>query len=471
MQYMKRRDFLRTVGVATVAALSGRLEAAEARRPNIVLIMTDQQFADAMSCVMGHEYINTPNMDSLAAGGMRFTRAYCANPLCVPSRTSIFTGRYPHEHGKQTNNTRHIDAHEFPNIGMLLHRAGYATGYFGKWHLPYPFRKSTPEKNGFDRTFDALDFQIAAPTIEFIREHRDHPFFVVFSLMDPHNICQYGRSQPLPDGDIGEVPPADKCPPAPANLEKAKNQSDALEAVWQARLRAKFQHTDKRMFAPLELWGVDDWRKYRWAYYRMVELADKQMGKVLSALRKMKLEKDTVVIFTADHGDGIGAHRWAQKNMFYDECSRIPFIICQNGTTKPGTSDFLVSNGRDILPTICDYAGVDVPPKCRGLSLRRIAEGAIPARQREYVACSTRFVQDLKADGTPINLEGRMIRTENFKYYIFNQGRQPEMLIDMKNDPGEMVNLVGDPAYRDVLIEHRKLFAKYEKDTGDTFLR
>ena len=112
---MKRRDFLKTVGVATVATLSRRLQAASARRPNILLIMTDQQFADAISCTMGRQYIDTPNIDSLAASGILFTKAYCANPLCVPNRTSIFTGRYPHEHGKQTNSTKAIDAKKFPN--------------------------------------------------------------------------------------------------------------------------------------------------------------------------------------------------------------------------------------------------------------------------------------------------------------------------------------------------------------------
>jgi len=466
---MERRDFLKTAGLAAAATLSGRLQAAEAKRPNILLIMTDQQFAEAMSCRMGDKYIKTPNMDSLAADGMLFTKAYCANPLCVPNRTSIFTGRYPHEHGKQTNSTREIDPEEFPNIGMVLRKAGYSTGYFGKWHLPFPFKKSTAESSGFDERFDALDFEIAAPAVSFIEKNKSKPLFVVFSLVNPHNICQYGRSQPLPDGDIGEVPPAEKCPPAPANLEKAKNQSDSLEMLWQARLRAKYQNTDKRMFAPLEQWGADDWRKYRWAYYRMIELADKEMGKVLAALRKLKLESNTVVIFTADHGDGHGAHRWAQKNMFYDEVARIPFIISQKDTTKKGTSDFLVNNGLDIMPTICDYAGAEVPPKCKGLSLRQIAEGKEVARRRDYVVCSTHFVQDLREDGQPIDMQGRMMRTENFKYYIFDQGKQPEMLIDMKSDPGEMENLVGNPDYKKVLAEHRNLFTQYKKESGDPF--
>ncbi len=467
---MKRRDFLRTIGLAAAATLSGHLRAAGTRRPNILFIMTDQQFADALSCTMGPEYIRTPNIDSIAAKGTLFTKAYCANPLCVPNRTSIFTGRYPHEHGKQINSTKAIDVKEFPNIGMLLRRAGYSTGYFGKWHLPYPFKKATAQKSGYDETFDAKDYKIATPAIEFIKKNKSKPFFVVFSLMNPHNICQYGRSQPLPDGDIGEVPAAKNCPPAPANLKKAKNQSDALEAIWQARLRAKYKKTDKRMFAPLELWGADDWRKYRWAYYRMVELADKEIGRILSTLRKTGLEENTVIIFTSDHGDGIGSHRWAQKNMFYDECSRIPFIISQRGTTKVGTSDFLVNNGLDIMPTICDYAGAKVPGKCKGVSLRGIAEGNRPRKKRKYVACSSRFVQDLREDGGPINLEGRMIRTKDFKYYIFDQGKRPEMLIDMKNDPSEMENLAGNPDYEKVLAEHREMFAKYKKESGDGFL-
>jgi arylsulfatase A-like enzyme len=469
---MKRRDFLRAIGLATVATISPDLRAARTKRPNILFIMTDQQFADAISCAMGREHIDTPNIDSLAASGMRFTKAYCANPLCVPNRTTIFTGRYPHEHGKQINSTSAIDPNEFPNIGMVLRSAGYVTGYFGKWHLPYPFKKTTADESGYDQRFDSLDYKIAAPTIDFINANKDKdkPFFVVFSLMNPHNICQYGRSQPLPDGDIGKVPAAEQCPPAPANLEKASNQSDALEAVWQARLRAKYKGTDKRMFAPLEIWGADDWRKYRWAYYRMVELADKELGKVLSALRVAGLEDNTAIIFTSDHGDGIGAHRWSQKNMFYDETARIPMIVSQKGTTKIGTNDFLVNNGIDIMPTICDYAGAKVPSKGRGISLRPIAEGRKPGKKRDYVACSTHFVQDLTEDGKPIDLQGRMIRTRDFKYYIFDQGRQPEMLIDMKNDPGEMQNLVGNPRYAKVLAAHREMFAKYKKQTGDSFL-
>jgi len=472
---IQRREFLKKAALGFGAlALPSHLRAAGRRRPNILFIMTDQQFADALSCQMGHKHIHTPNIDSIAANGMVFTRAYCSNPLCVPSRTSIFTGRYPHEHGKQINATSPLlDIKEFPNMGMVLRKAGYVTGCLGKWHLPYPKKNTNADESGFDFMphlgSSGNDPKIAVPSIEFLKQNKDRPFLLVCSFVNPHNICQYGRSQELPDGDIGQVPPVEKCPPAPHNLEKARKQSDALEAVWHARIRAIWKDGKTKQFAPLDKWDANDWRKYRWAYYRMVELVDREIGKILSALIKVHLERNTVIIFTSDHGDGIGAHRWTQKNMFYDECARIPLIISQKGVTKVGTSDYLVSNGIDLLPTICDYAGANLPQGCRGLSLRGLAEGKAPVNKRSYIVCSTHFVQDLREDGKTIDLKGRMIRTERFKYYIFDQGSQPEMLIDMKNDPGEMVNLVGDANYERVLSKHRRLLAQYKQETGDSF--
>jgi len=464
---MKRRDFLKSSSLVLAAGTA--FAAKTVKKPNILFIMTDQQFADALGCA-GNKYLKTPNIDSIAARGTRFTRAYCANPLCVPSRTSLFTGRYPHAHGKQINNTKSINTNKFPTMGTLLSNAGYATGYVGKWHLPY---KKDINVSGFNfistKGKGGDDPRLAAPSAKFIKDSADNPFLLICSFMNPHNICQYGRSQPLPDGDIGEIPAAEKCPPAPKNMEKAKEQADSLELLWQGRLLpVDKKHNNVRKFAPLDTYTADDWRKYRWAYYRMVELVDKEVGKILSALRKAGLENNTVVIFTSDHGDGIGAHRWAQKNMFYDECARIPLIISHKGTSKKSTSNYLVNNGIDLLPTICDYAGAKLPTACKGQSLRKIVEGKNGGK-RKYIACSTHFVQDKNPDGTSIDMQGRMIRTDKFKYYIFDKGKQPEMLIDMDNDPGEMVNLVGNKKYESDLTEHRKLLQQYKKETGDNF--
>ena len=154
---MKRREFIKAAGVIAGTAVSGGRVMAKAfsrgtpfagQRPNILLVMTDQQSADAMSCRMGKAFINTPAMDSLAANGVSFTRAYTANPLCVPARTSMFTGQPPHVTGFQTNDlTVPLDG-RYRCFGTRFSEAGYDTGYFGKWHLP--FSAKDPSAHGFD---------------------------------------------------------------------------------------------------------------------------------------------------------------------------------------------------------------------------------------------------------------------------------------------------------------------------------
>ena len=121
-------------------------------QPNVIYIMTDQQSADALSCRMGERYLKTPALDSLAARGTFFTRAYTPKPLCMPARNSIFTGRYPHETGvtdnAEMNSGFALNAAEFPTMGTYFRQAGYQTAYFGKWHLCYDPQK--PETHGFE---------------------------------------------------------------------------------------------------------------------------------------------------------------------------------------------------------------------------------------------------------------------------------------------------------------------------------
>jgi arylsulfatase A-like enzyme len=178
-----RREFLKTTALVTGWALlqGSKLFAASAnggeQRPNILIIITDQQFADAMSYCIGNEYINTPNMDTLAADGMRFTRAYCANPLCVPSRTSMFTGHYLHETGIQTNSNDKIDPDKFVCMGRIFKEAGYDTGFFGKWHMP--FKEAKSNEHGFDTYVGAPGRYSGVPCSDFIRKQRNRPFLAV----------------------------------------------------------------------------------------------------------------------------------------------------------------------------------------------------------------------------------------------------------------------------------------------------
>ena len=216
--------FLQIAAILTSLAVAFPAPAAPAR-PNILVIITDQQSADALSCRIGPRYIHTPHMDSLAARGVFFTRAYSANPICVPSRTSMFTGRYPCETGVQSNDRMPFDAHAFPTLGTYFRQAGYDTGYVGKWHMLIPIEN--PDLSGFDSFANIQnnggDARTPSAVAEFLSRKRERPFLLVASFVNPHNIAEWSRGQPLPDGEIGPPPrprtarrlrPTSRRPPA-----------------------------------------------------------------------------------------------------------------------------------------------------------------------------------------------------------------------------------------------------------------
>ena len=286
MPLMKRK--LPTVTlIAAVLSLPAPfvVSAAPAAKPNVLFIITDQQFSDALSCRLGKQYLNTPNMDSLAQTGMFFTRAYSSNPLCMPYRASVFTGRYPHETQVTSNNYVDLDTKEFVNMGTYFRQAGYQTAYFGKWHLC--FDKSDPNSHGFETTGaepkEGHDTAVAAGGAQFLSEKHDRPFLLVLSFLNPHNICEYARrmagspGQVLTCGEVGDPPPLDQLPPAPANWAIPDNEPDTMTMI-----RKGYQADPK---FPVGAFTETQWRQHRWGYYRMIEKVDAEIGKAIAALR------------------------------------------------------------------------------------------------------------------------------------------------------------------------------------------
>ncbi|MEK7406110.1 MAG: sulfatase-like hydrolase/transferase [Acidobacteriota bacterium] len=208
-------------------------------------------------------------------------------------------------------------------------------------------------------------------------------------------------------------------------------------------------------------WNRDDVRFYLHSYYRLVEDVDRQVGRVLSALRSAGLYDNTLIILTSDHGEGLGSHRWAQKAAFWEETARVPVIVAGAGVERRGIQDSrsLVS-GLDILPTICDYAAVRTPALIRGRSLRGAISGA--GFDRPFV------VSELSEYGDK-RRQGRMLRTRRHKYIVFNGGERPEQLFDLELDPGEICNLARRASAATVLGERRALMAKWVEETGDDF--
>lgn len=323
-------------------------------RPNIIIITTDEQSANAMSFVMGKRWINTPAMDQLASQGVVFNRAYAANPLCVPSRNSIITGLFPHQTNVLSNNDLHKDwdGEKFKSLGTYFKDAGYETAYFGKWHINYD--PENKEAHGFETTRFTTDRgkDAALPEVadQFLKSPHNKPFLLFLSFINPHDICEWARFQKLPEGPIGPVPPLSQMPPLKSNWEPPKNESDAMSLM-----RQSYHNT--RMF-PVGKYSEADWRRLEWGYYRLVERVDSLIGRVLTSIKESGVEGNTLILFTSDHGESLGAHEFNQKTVFYEEVARVPFILKYPGKLKPGTNNSLVNTGTDILqtlPDICDF--------------------------------------------------------------------------------------------------------------------
>ncbi len=449
------------LALAALACSLGWPVAAAGARPNILVVITDQQSADAMSHRLGARFLHTPHIDSLAQRGVTFTRAYSANPICIPSRTAMLTGRYPHQTGVLSNDKVPFEPAAWPTIGTLFKQAGYATGYVGKWHLPYPVTNSA---SGFDYTANirnnGADRGMTAAAEAFLRQPREQPFLLFTSFNNPHNICEWPRGQKLPDGAIGEPPPPEQCPPAPANLARQADEPDALSTVQDS------YHASPQF--PVGNFDANRWRQYRWAYYRMIEKVDAGIGEVLALLESTGQARNTVIVFTSDHGDCQGAHGWNQKTVFYEESSRVPFIVCAPDSAAAGRdSTQLVQTGIDLLPTLCDFAGIRWPEDLPGMSRRAAAEGRAGTDERKFVVTSNHLTQGVPLPGGKFMPAGRMLRTAHYKYCVYDRGTQRESLVDLERDPGEMINLATDPAHSAILNEHRAAILDWSRKHGD----
>ncbi|MHB8897586.1 MAG: sulfatase family protein [Thermoguttaceae bacterium] len=414
-------------------------------------------------------------MDGLAASGVRFERAYSANPVCVPSRVSMMTGQFPSRFGMRSNaearNQLPADALR-QCLGSVFRNAGYETQYGGKTHW---FRNMTPESIGFDTLTRDERQGLADACSDFLRRRHDRPFLLVASFINPHDICYMAidaharasgkpplypqsvteratlaEAMKLPAGVSRGEFFARLCPPLPDNFEVPALEPECIGTDYLPP--GSFRNYVRTN------WSEEDWRMHRWAYCRLTELVDRQIGRVLDSLREAGLEKNTVVVFTSDHGDHDASHRLEHKSELYENACRVPLVVRSPAGTAPGTVDrsHLVSVGLDLLPTLCDFAGIEPPAGLRGRSVRPLAEGRRPNQWREELVVES--------------LAGRTLRTDRFKYNVYATGRNREQLIDLQADPGEMVNLAGDADHAAVLQQHRDRLRAWAKKTGDPAL-
>ena len=434
-------------------------------KPNIVLIITDQQTAQAMSNA-GNNDLSTPSMDKLAARGTRFTQAYCPQPLCGPSRSSMLTGQLPNQLGASINLPEKSGYwnQDVQMLGKIFKEDGYNTGYIGKWHLPVPVVEK--DFHGFDFITNTVerdwqDASIPADCNDFLKQQAkqqgDKPFLMVASFINPHDICEWARDYPLRMELLNEPPTPDQCPEIPDNYEIPEGEPDILRQL-QKRSWNTYPTTD---------WNKDRWRQYRWAYYRLIEKVDLHIGRVLHALEKNKLADNTIIVFLSDHGDGAGSHRWNQKQVLYQESVNVPLIVSDPWNTGAKVnSKQLVNLGLDLIPTLCDYAGIQVPSHLTGESFKKYVSNANNFNADKITVLETEFSQGPNS----YDIKGRALITGSLKYIVYSKGDKREQLFDLESDPGEMNDLTLNKSFDGEVKTMRSRLKDWCKAYQDDFV-
>lgn len=422
---------------------------------NLLFIQTDQMSYNVLAG-SARRFVSTPNLDRLAQEGISFSRAVCAFPKCVPSRTAMLYGRMPHTlhlpgteldyDAKEGDPTRGIrPEYRSEELGHRFAAAGYDCVYAGKWHVGQwgPTESLKPQYgSGFRALCPINDDEVPRVCDDYFRSvGQDQRFLMVASFDNPHNICEVATGGPLPWGPLPAEPALDELPPLPANFHETPDEPLAIR---QLRGRVK------------DFCGFDavGWRRYRWAYYRLVEKVDAQIGRLIDGLEAAGLLDRTAIILTADHGDMQAAHGLREKDTFYEESVHVPLILRLPNGPGGEVRDQLVNAGLDIYPTLCALAGIAPPAELPGDSLLALPD-------RDYVAAEQKF----RFGGG----EARMIRTRRFKYAVYDKGPVREQLFDLVSDPGEMENLAGCAAYAAELARHREHLREWLIKTDDPF--
>lgn len=438
------------LGAVCTSPLSASNEEKPSDKPNIILIMVDQLTASAMSCA-GNEYVKTPAMDALAEDGIRFSRSYVTYPLSGPSRSSLFTGQMPIEIGVTDNGGKMNDGVLEKNLGYLISDSGYDCLYAGKWHAPEEV--NLPEEGtGFTKICDMDDPTLVDQCVPYLQQKREKPMFLVASFLNPHEICEFVRDEALHYGQLDTID-INECPPLPYNagITPYFPEAISLHRRWVPRSY------------PTELYTDDDWRRYLYAYYRLVERVDNEVGKLISELKKNNLYDNSLILFVSDHGEGMGAHRGNQKRVLYEEIVNIPFIVKAPDNKIKGKSndDALISINLDIFQTICDYSGAEINKEFHGKSIRPLLEGKTETHHEEV------YIETL-LDG--IDTRAWAVVGKDFKYVYYRFYKNKEQLFNLTEDPYEIQNLAVDKNYEDQKLMMRKKLYDWAIKTNDKLL-
>jgi len=444
-----RRNVLKAGAAALIAILmamgfpSSLTAMSTKKKPNILFILSDDHRWDAMS-YMGHPVIKTPNMDRIAQEGVLFNNAFVTTSLCSPSRASFLTGQYAHNHGVKNN----LTPWDNNNVTFLelIKKAGYHTGFIGKWHMPGNF----PELRGLDRL------------VTFTVDGGQGRYFNCPLIVD-------GKEVPSKKEYITE----ELTDYANDFITKNKNNPFCLYLSHKAAHAMftpskKFKHIYDNIDLPLppesdswvgstngNMYPSTNQNLYRNYLACLTEL-DLHIGRVLNKLDELGIADNTIVIYAGDNGHFWGEHHLHDKRWPYEEAIRIPFIVRYPGMiTNPGRREDQMVLNIDLAPTLLEIAGATVPDKMDGKSL-------VPAIKNKTAMGRKAWLYEYFKDFSYNVPEHTAVRTDRYKYIEFVGKRKPE-LYDLTDDPREMKNIYSTPKGSKVLPGLKKMMKKLKQ--------
>jgi len=424
-----------------------------ASKPNIVFVFSDQQRWDTVGCY-GQPLPITPNLDRMAAEGVRFDRAFTPQPVCGPARSCLQTGRYATENRCHINNTR-LPAGQ-RTIAHALSEAGYEVGYIGKWHLAscgpsggvddFKTRPIPPDRRG---GYD--DYWLASDLLEFTSHAYDGHMFDGEDNRREFPPGRY-RADVLTDWALEYLQTRDGERPFFLFLSyiEPHHQNDANH--YQGPKGSKERFADFVPPADLAALNTGDWREEYPDYLGCVHALDANLGRIRAELERLGLAADTLVIYTSDHGSHFRTRVGEYKRACHDACIRVPMIACGPGFRGGKVIDELVSL-IDLPPTILSTGDAEPLNGMRGRPLQPLAAGQASDRPKEI------FLQISESQC------GRAIRTDRWKYSVRAPGEiadpftpassvyVEEYLYDLHADPHELSNLVATPELADLRAE------------------
>ncbi len=483
MGRQSRREFLKMTGLAAGSLVIPSLAFAKdkpASKPNILVIMSDEHNAGVLGC-NGNAVVQTPNLDGLARRGITFQSCYTNSPLCVPSRLSFTSGKYVSRVGAW-NNGCWLPSADYPSLPRIMNAAGYESILCGKMHYDrtrrYGFREIGGNMNNSDKTgnggrraaddltpkpgisprFDDFhtgddsnilrhDRAVTAGTVEFLKNRKasDKPFFMLAGYLAPHfplivpEECwqPYQGKIPMP------VIPKGHLESQPRNYK---------------HLRIGFDVED----VPDEIV-----RKGRELYYGLTQWVDNEVGQVLDALADSSAANNTVVIYTTDHGENMGEHGLWWKNCMYQNASRVPLIVSWPARWKGGQRRTQACSLVDVVQTIAELGGADVPGDWNGDSMLRWLDN--PDAEWKDLAVSEYYAHNI-ASGYAMICMGKY----KYVYHTPADATHPaeRELYDLRADPDEFNNLADKQEHKErIAAMHKALVAEIGEDPDRTELR